>query len=46
MIPWLGVEFQLRVLSPQHLEILLSGAEEKSAVNEITVHLWAVDFDL
>ena len=30
----------------QHLETPLSGAEEKSSVNEITVHLWAMDFDL
>ena len=46
MIPRLGIEFQLCVLSPQHLETPLSGAEEKSSVNEITVHLWAMDFDL
>lgn len=43
MISWLGIEFQLCVLSPQHLEMPLSGAEEKSAANEITVHL---GFDL
>lgn len=46
MTPWLGTELQLHVLSPQHLELLLSNAEEKSAVNEITVHLWAMNFDL